>query len=123
MAAPVRGVEALNKAFALADAEMRKGLPAVLKSLAQPIRTGAERRALAEGIGTDWSQFRIGTTRRSVYIAPVERGTRLRPRKRPKFARFLKTTAMEPALNANRQEVEAGVEKLIARIERQFNRG
>jgi hypothetical protein len=30
---------------------------------------------------------------------------------------------MEPALDANRQEVEAGVEKLLERIERQFNRG
>ena len=122
MAAPVKGVEALNKAFALADADMRKGLPAVLKGLAEPIRTGAERRALAQGVGPEWSQMRVGTTRRCLYIAPVERGTRVQTKRRPKFARYLRTRAMEPALDANRQEV-AGVEKLLERIERQFNRG
>lgn len=123
MAQPVKGIDALNRAFALADTTMRKQLPSVLKLHAEPVRLDAQRNALNIGTGFPWSRMRIGVTRGSVYVAPVQRGTRLFTRKRPRFDTRLRTRAMEPALDANRAKIEKSVDELVARIERQFNRG
>ena len=122
-AQPVKGLDELNRAFALARDDTQKRLPELLKFVAQPVDATAETLAQVNGAGQAWSQFRIGVTRHAVYVAPVKRGTRIVPRKRPNFAKRLLDKAMVPALNANRAAVEAGFERLLARIERQFNRG
>lgn len=120
---PVRGVEALNRAFTQARAETRKSLPALLGQRIKPIETSAEHKAATIGAGVPWSQMRSSVGRHAAYVAPVPRGTKLVPRKRPKFARRLLSLSMEPALNENREAVGRSIDALLARIERQFNRG
>lgn len=120
---PVKGLDDLNKAFALARDDTQKRLPELLRFVAQPVDRTAEILAAAHDAGRHWSQFRIGVTRHAVYVAPVNRGTRIVTRKRPNFAKRLLDKAMVPALNSNRGQVEAGFDKLMARIERNFNRG
>ena len=120
---PVRGINELNRAFVLAGSETRKVLPVLLRGAIRPVERGAESMAATIGAGTQWSEQRSVVSRRSAYIAPTKRGTKIVPRKRPKFARRLLTRAMEPALNANREQVGQKFDELMARIERQFNRG
>ena len=120
---PVRGVDTLDRAFSMARASTQRNLPRLFRAKAEPVRRSAELNARAIGAGVPWSRMRIGASRRAVWIAPVERGTRIVPRKRPRFATRLKTLAMEPALEANRALIENEVDDLLARIERQFNRG
>jgi hypothetical protein len=123
MIQPVRGIETLHRAFSLAGTRTRKDLPRLLALRAEPVRAQAEVNARVIGAGPSWSLMRKGATRTMVYIAPVERGTRIATRKRPNFAPRLLNLAMEPALQSHRAEVEQGVDELIARIERQFNNG
>lgn len=123
MAGPVRGVEDLNKAFFFAGKRMRKELPLFLKGAARPVERGAEVNAQAIGAGVQWSQMRLAATRHGVYMAPEKRGTRIAPRKRPKFGPRLLNRAMIPALNQNRAVVGKSVDELVARIVRQFGRG
>lgn len=120
---PVRGVEALNRAFSLASAEMVKELPRKLKYLSRPVERTAESLAVGIGAGKVWSPMRLGAGRRLVYIAPEARGTRVEAKKRRKFAQRLMRKAMLPALDANREQVGRGIDDLVARIVRRFNRG
>jgi len=119
----VRGIEALDRAFALAGNNMRKDLPRILRSKAAPVERAAEGNALAIGSGVPWSEMRVGSTRHMVYVSPFQRGTKLLQRKRPKFAARLLQRAMLPALNSQREQVAQAVDELLARLERQFNRG
>lgn len=130
MAAPVRGIETLNKAFTFAGERMRKELPLFLKQAARPVERGAEANAAAIGAGRsavgpgqDWSQMRIGANRHSVYVAPQARSTRIASRKRPRFGLRLLRRAMEPALESQRATVGKNIDALVDRIVRQFNRG
>lgn len=121
--APVRGVEALDRAFSQAGTQMQRELPKVLRSKARPVERGAEVAASAIGAGKVWSPMRTGASRKAVWVAPVARGTRIERRKRRRFATRLLTLAMEPSLDANRAQVGKGIDELLARIQRQFNRG
>lgn len=102
---------------------MQRELDNRLRFYAQPVVADAEALALAADAGPEWSDMRVGASRRLVYVAPVQRGTRIRSMKRPNFARRLLSRAMEPALNRNRASIERKFEELLARIERDFNRG
>ena len=121
--APVRGVEALDRAFSLAGTQMQRDLPKVLRSKARPVESGAELLAGAIGAGKVWSPMRTGAGRTAVWVAPVARGTRVERHKRRRFATRLLTRAMEPSLEANRAQVGRAIDELLARIERQFSRG
>ena len=123
MIEPVKGVDALNRAFAAAGADMQRDLKTRLAGYAEPVRRDAENLALGIDAGVQWSRMRKGATRTLVYVAPVARGTRLVSRKRPKFARRLLSRAMEPALEANRSAIEAKIDAFLLRLERKFNRG
>lgn len=123
MAAPVRGVDELNKAFGFASKQLRRDLPSVLKAKVRPIEQGAEVNAQAIGAGVQWSQMRTAATRHGVYIAPQQRGTRIASRKRPKFGPRLLNRAMIPALERNRSTVGKAIDDLVALIVRKANRG
>ena len=123
MIEPVKGIDALNRAFATAGADMQRELKTRLAGYAEPVRRDAEVLAMGIEAGVTWSRMRKGASRTMVYVAPVARGTRLVSRKRPNFARRLLGRAMEPALEANRHEIEAKVDAFLLRLERKFNRG
>jgi hypothetical protein len=120
---PVRGVAELNRAFALAGADVRKEIKTRLRFYAQPVAEDAALLGVAIGAGAEWSQTRTGATSRMGYVAPVQRGTPIPARKRPQFARRLLTRAYIPALNKNRTAIGNKFDAFLARVTRNFGRG
>ena len=72
----------------------------------------------------DWKcagrYMKIGVTRRSVYVAPKQRETRIKTRKRPKFADLLADRAMQPALDRNILKVQANVDDALQTVGRKW---
>lgn len=129
MAEPLIGAEDLRRAFIAAGATFNAEMRSRIRYFAQPVANDAEVLAQASisRVGIPWSQMRTGATGGkgvpSVYVAPVQRGTRIVSRKRPKFARLLLSKSMEPALERNRTRILANVDTLLARMERKFGSG
>ena len=123
-AVTVRGLRELNAALAKADRQTRLGVRGELLQVAQPVQQGAEQLAAANitRIGPRWSKMRIGITRSLVYVAPRQRGTRVRTSKsRPNFGTLLMDRAMQPALDAHTAEIEAGFERMLDTVADDFN--
>lgn len=108
----VRGLRDLQAAFKVAGKAEQRELRDALADAGEPVRRSAELLALGtiSRIGFDWSQMRVGVTSRVVYVAPRQRSRSGNPRrKRPNLAGLLLGRAMEPALEANRTEVDRRV--------------
>jgi hypothetical protein len=119
----VRGARELNLAFSRAGVEFTKTKRARFRWLAEPVREDAQRLALGNQVGASWSAMRTGATETVAYVAPVNRGTRIRYRKRRNFASFLYRVAFAPAREHNRSAVAARYDELVARLERFWKRG
>ena len=123
----VEGLRELQRAFKFADRDLGLRLRASLKRVAEPVRSDAERLAVAEitRIGIPWSRMRVGVTQTSVYVAPVERGRRSRNNlniRRPNLADLLMGKAMEPALQKNEQHTEAELQQMLNGIASDWER-
>lgn len=120
----VEGLAELNRAFALADRKLRTEKNQQLRELAEPVRSDAERLAAASiaRIGIPWSRMRVGVTRTSVYVAPRQRGSRLRERKRRNLAGLLLDRAMLPALQVNQPQIVAGVDHWLGEVGKAWER-
>jgi hypothetical protein len=116
----IEGLRELERAFRLYGRGMEKGLREAMEAGAEVVRPDAEQLALAEipristpGTTIPWQQMRVGVSRRTAYVAPVQRGVRSKTRmgrySRSKFAGKLLDEAMEPALAQN-----------VPRVEREF---
>lgn len=118
----VAGLADMQKAWAVADRETSKELREALKDAARPVAVDAQTFALGRirNVGQPWSRMRVGVTRRSVYVAPKQRETRVKRRKRPNLADLLAGRAMQPALNRNIGRVEANVEEALATVGRKW---
>lgn len=101
----VEGLRELNRAFARAPDTLKRDFRAAQRSIAEPVRRVAEHRAVAEIRGMPkspaWGRMRTGITVRGVYVAPVKRGSRSAPLKRPNLAPMMMDRAMAPALALN----------------------
>lgn len=123
----VEGLRELQRAFSVADKKLAKELQSRLRDVAEPVRADAERLAVQEirNIGIPWSRMRVGVTRASVYVAPVERGVKGRGRggrRRPNLADLLMTRAMSPALDANQGRVLHELEDVLDNVGRAWER-
>lgn len=125
----VEGLQNVTAAFAAADRETRLGLRRDLRGVAEPIRREAEHLAVAKirrmPRSPEWALMRTGVTRTVVYVAPRQRGVKVRgpdPRRRPEFANLLMDRAMEPALAHNEANVERETEAIFDRVAADFNR-
>lgn len=126
MPTAVRGYRELATAFAKADKQTKKGLPLVMRAVAEPVRSDAASLAGSRirNIGDKWSQMRTGVTRKLVYVAPKQRGAKkASSRGRPNLARLLSTRALEPALAHNAANIERAVERAFDELADDFNRG
>lgn len=118
----VEGLRELSRAFALADKAERKMFRDTLKEVAEPVRSDAEalaRIAIKPG-AISWSSMRVGVTRTSVYVAPRRRrtvGTRRR-----NLAAILMDSAMSPALERNRDDVERATDDMLGDVARLWER-
>lgn len=129
----VTGVADLQRAFGNLSRDLGKGVREALAAAADPVRADASLLAREEisglarartPIGQSWWQMRVGVTRQSVYVAPVQRGVKSKgrgKRRRPNLAPLLLEKAMEPALERNRDRVEheilSQLDELFARWE------
>jgi hypothetical protein len=123
----VRGLRELENLAASTSRHATKVVRASFRKVAEPIRSDAQ--GLAEAsiprIGPKWGKMRVGVTRTLVYVAPKERGVKVRgpdPRRRPKFADLMEARAMAPALERNEGNIEAAVEHALDDIAREWNR-
>lgn len=118
----VDGLSDLQKAWAVADRETSKELRQAFRDAAEPVRSDAQALALhtIDNMTVAWSRMKIGVTRRSVYVAPKSRDTRIKSRKRPKLADLMAARAMQPALNRNIHRVESQVEQALATVGRKW---
>lgn len=118
----LEGFKGLQAAFKLASVELISELKDTLFVVTEPVRADAVQLAGQEitKMTTEWSQFRLGITPTSVYVAPVQRGTKAASRKRPKFAGLLLGRSMIPALEENQPHVIEGVDKMLGDIGRKW---
>ena len=124
----IHGLTELQRALTHADREIRLGMRGELKKVAEPVRSDAERLAVERirRVGARWYRMRVGLTSQVAYVAPRERGVKGRgydSRRRPKFADRLMNEAMQPALDANRDEITNDIDAFLGRAADQFNRG
>ena len=121
----IEGLAELRRAFAVAGNGMSKDLNAALKSAGDPVKQTAQglaRGSLKPGQTVDWTAMRLGITRHTVYVAPVQRGNRGGRRKRRTLFDRLLTRALEPALEQNRFRVEAEVKDAVRDMGRAWER-
>lgn len=116
----LHGLRELDRAFELADKKLQRDLRDRLQTAAEPVRGDAESNALfnISNIGPDWSEMGVGVTRRTVYVAPRQRGVKSRGRdrlRRPNLAPLL-ATEMDKALDDNREQVVREVDDLLGEI-------
>jgi len=124
----VENYKEVIRAFGKASATLERGFKGSLREAAEPIADTAERLAgsgVIDNLGGDdpWTKMRIGVTRSSVYVAPVERGRRTRSNSaigRPNLKPLMLDRAMEPALDAHRDEVIGNIEDLLGYVARTF---
>jgi hypothetical protein len=123
----VRGMEDLQRAFRALSRDLGNGVREALEAAGDPVRSAAERLAVQEisRIGIPWSRMRVGVTRTSVYVAPVQRGVKSRGRqrlRRPNLAPLLLERALDPALEQNRDRVEDEVLETLDDLFRMWER-
>lgn len=109
----IEGLRELERAFKLYGRGMEKGLREAMEAAAEVVRPDAQSLAastLKPPKNVDWTLMRVGVTRRTAYVAPVERGNRSRrPSSRARGAKFkakMMGSALEPALADNVATVE-----------------
>jgi hypothetical protein len=138
----VRGLKELNQLLAKAGPEIAKRARASAREVAEPVRVDAERlarsqisgirrqvfssavslptvgrsRSRLQAIRPDWSRMRIGVTRTLVYVAPVMRGHKTGPLRRPNLKPLLLGEAMEPALELHADELEQRIAEHVDRV-------
>lgn len=130
MPEPVRieGLRELERAFKLYGRGLEKGLREAMEAASEPVRQDAQtlaRQTLKPPVNVDWSLMRVGVTRRTAYVAPAQRGRRgrLRPNAgRPNVRDLLLGRAMEPALEANVQNVEREFDDALKDLARMWSR-
>lgn len=124
----VTGLGDLQRAFARCDPLLKRELRTELRKVAEPVASDAERLALAgiTHIGIPWSRMRVGVTRRSVYVAPKQRGVKTRGRgrlRRPNLAPLLLERAMGPAVQNNEGLIVGRAQHVLDVVGRDWERG
>ncbi len=83
-----------------------------LRAAGEPVARAAHALAVQNiaKVTDPWSEFRVGSTTRMVYVAPRQRGSKAGSRKRPNFATLLIRRALEPAVPLAERELESRAE-------------
>ena len=110
----VEGLAELRKALVQYDRSLGKGFREAIDAAGESVRFSAQSLAHGNPSGMvknriDWAAMRIGITKTTGYVAPVERGVKSKGRKRyrrPKFKDVLLARALDPALAQNIAKVE-----------------
>ena len=119
----VKGLANLNRALQVADKDVRLGIRAEYRTVAEPVKADAEllARANISHLGAAWSQMRIGITQRAVYVVPKQRGARGRSRRRRPNLAGLMYPQMQQALDQNQEEIELRFNAMLHGVATKFN--
>ena len=116
----VKGLKELTRAFNGMSKDIAQDLVWELEEAADPVRKEGEHLALTT-IGNmprspQWATMRIGVSKAKglVYMVPAMR--RRSGSGRPNLAGLMQPRALDPALEANENEVVDRVDKLLARL-------
>ncbi len=123
----IKGLAQLERAFRVADATEAKLFRATLKEAAEPVRRLAEGKAVSRIRNLDgkWSQFRVGSRRSLVYLAPKQKGRASRANRalrRPNLKDLLLDRAMIPALDERREEIVHSVDEMLVVVGKRWGR-
>lgn len=125
----VEGLADLQRAFAVANRTLSRELRKGLRESAEPVRADAEILASLEirnmeppGAGAqDWRRMRVGVTRTSVYVAPRARASSGK-RKRRNLFDLMTGRSLEPALDANVEEVTHRLDDVLGTVGQAWDR-
>lgn len=103
---------------------MSRDMNEALKSAGEPVRQDVESLAVSRipKIGIPWSRMRLGITKHTVYVAPVQKGRTASGRGRPNLKTKLLDEAMAPALQRNSARVEREFEDAVKDMGRAWAR-
>lgn len=124
----IEGLRELEAAFRLYGRGMEKGIREALEAGAEVVRPDAATftAGIVKRSEVDWTQMRVGVTRRVGYVAPVQRGkfSKRNPRRygRSKFKARVLEFALEPALTQNTERVAQEFEDALADLARLWSR-
>jgi hypothetical protein len=125
----VDGLTQLNRVFKHAPADVRKEYRRELRTVAEPVRSDAERLAVSKirrvRSSPKWARMRTGVTLKEVYVAPRQRGVKGRGRdrmRRPRFGNLLGERATQPALRRNEHRIVDDFEAMLDRLCRKWDR-
>jgi len=116
----VRGLRELSRDFRKMSGELPKELYDSLKQAAEPVRSGAEMKAMGKirnmPASPRWAEMRTGVSKAQgrVYIVPQAR--KRGGSGRANLATLLLERAMEPALEENTDKVIESVDKMLGRF-------
>lgn len=120
------GLPELRRAFRAADRALDRELVKGLRRSAEPVRADAEvlagssiRNMGPPGPGAqDWRRMRVGVTKDTVYVAPRSRSRGATKRRRRNLFDLMTGRSLEPALDANVDEVVERVDDVLANVGR-----
>lgn len=125
----IEGLRELDRAFRLYSSGLARGLREAMEAGAEVVRPDAQsltRVTLKPPKNVDWTLMRVGVTRRTAYVAPVQRGNRAtRPSSKARGTKFKKKVveqALEPALAQNVPRVALEFEDALADLARMWSR-
>jgi hypothetical protein len=111
------GLVEMQRALSQLEPAIGRQLTADLKKAGEPVAVTAETFAVNEirnmSKSPKWSKFRVGSYVGVIYIAPKQKGTKVRARRRPNLAGLLMDRAMEPALSANESFVAGAADAAV----------
>lgn len=113
----VEGLAELQRAFGVANKTLARELRKGLRESAEPVKADAEVLASTRirNMTSSWSRMRVGVTRTSVYVAPRSRATS-GSRKRRNLFDLMTGRSLEPALEANVNEVERRLDDVLGTV-------
>lgn len=125
----IHGAVELERAFRALNRDLGKGVREALENAAEPVRQNAQElvRTGISGmarVNLPWYQMRTGSTLRTVYVAPVQRGARQvgSRKRRPNLANRM-APLMEQALEQNSPQVEGQVLETLDDLFRAWGAG
>jgi len=130
----VEGLASINRSLKLSGPLVSKAMRLGLREAAVPVKRDADRLSLSGLSGMKrarvkpppWSVQKIGQTQHGVYIKPSQRGLRGRSRsegdgrRATKFVELMYGRSYDPALDRNRELVQALVEAQLSRVVREI---
>lgn len=116
----VHGLKELTRDFQKISKSLSKEITKELKDAAEPVRTGAEQKALRDirnmAATPRWAAMRIGVSRAQGSVYMVPRARRAGGSGRANLKDLLLERAMDPALEENADKVKDNINDVLGHI-------